>query len=103
MIAVNKYPKTLQDAYNPLKGWYKHEKTGQKYPSKVRVLFNTVAEEDVEALVNDGAKRPKCSRCGGNSNTVEKYTVKYQDGGIMLHNMGEVEEVDYNINNEIST
>ena len=41
---INKYPKTLQDAYNLLKGWNKHEKTGQKYPSKIGVSFNTVGE-----------------------------------------------------------
>ena len=32
---INKYPKILQDAYGLLKGWSKHEKTGQKYPSKI--------------------------------------------------------------------
>ena len=57
---------------------------------------------DGEALVNDGAKRPKCSRCGRNSHTVDKCTAKYQDDGTMLHNMGEVEAVDYEINNEVS-
>ena len=60
-------------------------------------------EEDGEVLVNDGAKRPKCSRCGCNSHTVDKCTAKYRDDGTMLHNMGEVEEVDYEINNEVST
>ena len=51
-----KYPKTLQDAYNLLKGWNKNEKPGQKYPSKVGASFNTTGEEDGEALVNNGAK-----------------------------------------------
>ena len=59
-------------------------------------------EEDGEVLVNDGAKRPKCSRCGCNSHTVDKCTAKYRDDGTMLHNMGEVEEVDYEVNNEVS-
>ena len=100
---INKYPKTLQDAYNLLEGWNKHEKTRQKYPSKIGVSFNAVEEEDGEAPVNDGAKRPKCSRYGRNSHAVEKCTDKYRDDGTMLHNMGEVEEVDYNINNKVST
>ena len=39
---TNTYPKTLQDAYNLLKGWNKNEKPGQKYSSKVRTSFNTV-------------------------------------------------------------
>ena len=50
---VNKYSKTLQDASNLLKGWNKHEKPGQKYPSKVGVTFNTVGEDDGEVLVNN--------------------------------------------------
>ena len=48
-------------------------------------------------------KRPKCSRCGRNNHTVENCTAKYQDYGTILHNMGEMEEVDYETNNEIST
>ena len=39
---INKYPKTLQDVYNLMKGWNKHEKTEQKYPSKIGVSFNAV-------------------------------------------------------------
>ena len=58
----NTYLKTLQDAYNLLKGWNKNKKPGQKYQSKIGTSFNTVGGEDGEALVNDGAKRPKCSR-----------------------------------------
>ena len=80
---TNKYPKTLQGAYNLPEGWNKHKKTGQKCPSKVGTLFNTIGEEDGEALVNDGAKRPKCSRCGLNNHTVDKCTAKYQDNGTM--------------------
>ena len=83
----NKYPKTLQDAYNLLKGWNKNEKPGQKYPSKVGMSFNAVGKEDGEALVNNGAKRPKCGRCGCNSHTVDKCTAKYRDDGTMLHSM----------------
>ena len=43
---INKYPKTLQDVYNLMKGWNKHKKTGQRY-LKVGVSFNTVREEVV--------------------------------------------------------
>ena len=43
---TNKYPKTLQDMYNLMKGWNKHKKTGQRY-LKVGVSFNTVGEEVV--------------------------------------------------------
>ena len=100
---INKYPKTLQEAYNLLKGWNKHTKTGHKYPSKIGISFTAVGEENGEALVNDGTKRPKCSRCGKNSHTVKICTAKYRDDGTMLHNMGEVKEVDYEINNEFST
>ena len=83
-------------------GWHKHKKTRQKYPFKVGVSFNTVGEKDGEALVNDGANCPKCSRCGCNSHTVNECTAKYLDDGTMLHNMGEVKEVDYEINTEVS-
>ena len=89
----NKNRKTLQDAYNLLKGLNENEKPGQKCPSKVRTSFNTVREEDGEALVNDGAKRPKCSRCGRNSHIVDKCTAKYCDDGTMLHSMEEVKEM----------
>ena len=39
---IHKCPKILQDAYNLLRGWNKHEQPGQKYPSKIGVSFNTV-------------------------------------------------------------
>ena len=90
LSGTNKYPKTLQDTYNLLKGWNKNKKLGQQYLSKVGMSFKMVGEEDGEALINDGAKRPKCSRCGCNSHTVDKCTAKYRDDGTMLHNMGEV-------------
>ena len=84
---INKYPKTPWDAYNLLKGYNKNKKSGQKYPSKVGTCFNTVGEENGEALVNDRVKCPKCSRCGCNSHTVDKCMAKYQDDGTMLHSM----------------
>ena len=34
---VNKYPKTLQDAYTLLKVWTRHNIAGQKYPFKVEL------------------------------------------------------------------
>ena len=34
---------------------------------------------------------------------MDKCTAKYRDDGTMLHNMGEAEDVDYKINNEVST
>ena len=40
----DKYPKTLQDAYSLLEGQNKHKSTGQKYPPKVGISFNTIGE-----------------------------------------------------------
>ena len=102
LCGINTYPKTLQDTYNLLKELHKHEKAGQKDPFKVGVSFNTVGEEDGEALINYGTKSPKCSRYGCNSHTVDRCTAKYRAGGTMMHNMGEVEEADYETNNEVS-
>ena len=65
--------------------------------------FNTVGEENGEALVNDGAKHPPCSRCGCTNHTVELWFAKNRGDGKMLHNLGEVEEVEYEINNAVST
>ena len=98
----NKYPKTLQDAYNLLKGWNTYEKTGKTYSFKIGVSFNTVGEEDREALLDDGATHPKFSRCCHKNHTVEKCTAKYRDDGTMLHNIGETKQVNYEINNEVS-
>ena len=47
---IDKYPKTFQDAYNLLKGWNKHKKSGQKHPPRVGVSFNTVGEEKGKLL-----------------------------------------------------
>ena len=65
--------------------------------------FNTVGEEDVEALVNDRAKCQKYSSCGRSNNTEEKCPARYHNDGTMLHNMEEIKEVDYDINSEVST
>ena len=40
----NKYPKTLQDTYNMLKGWNKHKPMRQKHSSKVEIYFNTMGQ-----------------------------------------------------------
>ena len=71
---INKYPKTLQDAYNLLKGQNTHEATEQKHPSKVGTSFHTLGEvkESGDALLNDGAKHPPCSRCGRTNHTLDK-------------------------------
>ena len=65
--------------------------------------FNTVGEENGETLVNNGTKRPKYSRYGRNNHTVDKCTAKYRNDGTMFHNLGEIEEMKYEINNEVST
>ena len=65
--------------------------------------FNVSEEEDGEALVNDRSRRQKCSRCSRNSNTVKNSTTKYRYNGTRLHNMGEIKEMDYKINNEVGT
>ena len=62
-----------------------------------------MGEENEKALVNDGGKRPKCSRCGRNNHTVDKRTAKYRNDRTMLHNIGEIEEVDYEIKDEVRT
>ena len=69
---VKTYPKTLQDTYNLLKEWNKHKKPGQKYPSKVGVSFNTVGEENGEALGNDGATYPTWSKFDHTNHTANK-------------------------------
>ena len=63
--------------------------------------FNSVGEENEENLVNDGVKRPICSRCGCNNHTVDKWKAKYHADGTVLRNMGDIEEVECEINNEV--
>ena len=82
---INKYLKTLQDAYNLLKEWNKLQHLGK---------------ENGEALVKDGAKCSKFSRWGRNNHTVEKCTARYRDDGTILHNMEEIEEVDLKYRND---
>ena len=93
----------MQDTYKLLKGQNTHKKPGQKYPSKVGVSFNTVGENNGEALVNDGTKRTSCSRYGCINHIVDKCYAKKHDDGTMLHKLGEMKEVESERNNEVST
>ena len=89
---INKYPKTVHDAHNLLKGW--HEKvTRQKSAGRLGLSFNTMGDDD------GGKKRNvKCPRCGRHLNR----TVLHVDGneeGEVLHTMGE----EVYVNDEVST
>ena len=44
----NKYPKTLQDTYNLLRGWNKHQPTGQKYPIKGWIILQHHGERRID-------------------------------------------------------
>ena len=52
-------------------------------------------EEDGEAFVNDGSKRPPCSRCGRNNHPLDKCIARRHADGTMLHTMGSFAEADY--------
>ena len=56
-----------------------------------------------EALVNDKEKYPPSSRCGGTNHTLDKYAARKYAIGTLLHNMGVIEEVEYEMNSEVST
>jgi hypothetical protein len=77
----------------------------QKYPSKVRISFNAMGEdgESGEMLVNDGAKHQLCSRWGRTNHTLDKYISRKHSNITMLHNMGEIDKVEYEMNNEVGT
>ena len=98
---VRKYPKTLQDAYNLLKGRNKHTIPGQKYQFRVELSSTTMSEQTGQTLVNDGTRHPLCSRCGCTNHTSD--TCVTSADGTMLHTVREIEEVEYEINNEAST
>ena len=59
-------------------------------------------EERGEALVNDGAKHPPCNRCGRTNHTLDKCVARKHAYGTMLHNMGSIDEVECDINNEVN-
>ena len=54
-------------------------------------------------MVNDGAKYPPRSRCGHTNHTLDKCVARKHADGTMLHNVGEIDEVEYEMNNEVST
>ena len=60
-------------------------------------------EENEEALVNEGANYQPYSRCGHTNHLVDKYWDKEHNDGTLLHNMGEIEEVKHETDNEVST
>ena len=106
---INKYPKTVHDAHNLLKGW--HEKvTRQKNGGRLGLSFNTMGDDG-------GSKKSnvKCPRCGRFNHTREQCvarmhlngTVLHVDGkeecAEVLHTMGEEVHVDDEVstNNEL--
>ena len=81
----NRYPKTLHDAYNLLKGWKKGQSS---YPQKVGVSFNTVGQEQGDVMVNQGSKPydgPPCERCGHPTHPTSKCVAKKHANGTLLH------------------
>lgn len=79
----NRYPKSLHDTYNLLKGWKKGQ---MSQVNKVGVSFNTNGEdEDGTALVNKGYTGPACSRCSRKNHPIEKCIAKRHEDGTILH------------------
>ena len=104
---INKYPKTVHDAHNLLKGW--HEKvTRQKNGGRLGLSFNTMGDDE-------GSKKVKCPRCGRFNHTREQCVARtHLDGTVLhvdgkaecaevLHTMGEEVHVDDEVstNNEL--
>ena len=58
--------------------------------------------ESGESLVNDRAKQPPCSKCGCTNHTLNKCVSRKHADGTMLHNVGEIEDVEYKMNNKVS-
>ena len=58
--------------------------------------------EGGETLANVRVKHPPCSRCGCINHTFGKCVVKTHANGTMLHTLGEIVEVEYDINNDVS-
>ena len=104
LSGYNKYPKTLQDAYNLLKGWNKRKST-QRYP-KVGLSFNTMGNDDDEdgvALANDESK-PPCPIYNRTNHTLEQCVARRHMDGTMLLNLDDTVEVDENEEeSEVST
>ncbi len=69
LSGINKYPKTLHDAFNLLKGWNKKKVVNRNY--QVGIAFNTMGEEEEEE-----DNRPPCARCGRKSRPATKCFAK---------------------------
>ena len=93
---INIYPKTLQDVYDN-----KHKNLGQNHPSKIGISCNTTGEESREYLVNAGATHLPYSRCSCTNHSFDKCVARKYADGTMLHNMGKIKEVEYEMNNEV--
>ena len=97
----NKYTKTPLNAYNLLKGWNNHQHP--RGPTKVGLSFNNNGEEDGTALVNDGNEsKKKCPRCSRNNHKLADCIAKTHYDGTVLHVMCDIEEIDKEVNSEIS-
>ena len=59
-------------------------------------LTNGEEEEDGETMLNDGGKH-KCTRCGRDNHTVDRCVARCSVDGTVLHMMGNIEEVDYEV------
>ena len=78
----NRFPKTVNEAYNLLKNWNRNpDQPQQRNPNRVGVSFNTIGDEG-----SDG--KPKCARCGRDNHTIEQCVAKKHLDGTMLHTMG---------------
>ena len=56
-----------------------------------------------ETLVNEGATPPPCSRHICTNHRLDKCVSQKHANRTILHNVREIDKVDYNINSEIST
>ena len=86
LSGINKYPKTLHEAYNLLKGWNKKKIGNKNY--RVGLAFNTMGEEEEEY------NGPPCARCGRKSHPTEKCFAKKHANGTVLHIIGDMAEVE---------
>ena len=85
-VPHNRYPKTINEAYNLLKNWNKNPDQQQRNPNRVGVSFNTVGDT--------GEGKQLCSRCGRDNHTLDKCHATKHANGTMLHTMGSLDEAD---------
>ena len=86
--SIDRYPKTVTEAYQLLKNWNKSSSQG-KNNSSIGVAFNTVGEE-----TSEGAKK-KCGRCGRGNHKDDECHARTHVNGTVLHTMGGLDgEVD---------